>query len=198
MTDPSTDPVGTVRREDHEGGYSIWIRVGRSMFEGYGSNAVVFVKPAWRCVYSTVNGNSGATFAEIPDFPVIGAVPGTPAATDAPSRCPSCEHAAEFHHDEDGCWYTVTTGLPDAPLVCPCAVIPAALRPTIEEADVVHGAGRPMSAPDREALEQIIADEIAEWSIIGERGPLARPIADRLISAGLVRTPEPADTAGQP
>lgn len=65
-------------------------------------------------------------------------------------------------------------------------------------ADVVHGAGRPMSAPDREALGQIIADEIAEWSIIGERGPLARPIADRLISAGLVRTPEPADTAGQP
>ena len=200
MTDPATDPVGTVRQETFDSGHSLYayLPLHSPVWDDH--------KNRWTCIYSTHAGNVGEGLGgtEVEwlreNAPVIGAVPGTPAATDAPSRCPSCEHAAEFHHDEDGCWYTVTTGLPDAPLVCPCAVIPAALRPTIEEADVVHGVGRPMSAPDREALEQIIADEIAEWSIIGERGPLARPIADRLISAGLVRTPEPAldrETLGQ-
>ncbi len=41
--------------------------------------------------------------------------------TPIPVRCPSCGHQPETHTD-DGCWYTIATGRPNANLVCPCAV----------------------------------------------------------------------------
>lgn len=37
-------------------------------------------------------------------------------------RCPSCEHAGCFHDSEGRCWFTATSGLPGANLVCPCKV----------------------------------------------------------------------------
>lgn len=72
MTDPSTDPVGTVRREEHEGGYSIWQRHQPDATRGN----------EWTCVWSTARGNIECTAPHpaVADFPVIGAVPGTPAA----------------------------------------------------------------------------------------------------------------------
>ena len=66
------DPaVGEIRREDHDGGHSIWQVEEHEDGERY-----------WRCTYSTAKGNRGVTFelGQMLDLPVIGAVPGTPAA----------------------------------------------------------------------------------------------------------------------
>jgi hypothetical protein len=81
------ETVGTVKREDHEGGYSIWVRVGRSAPEwDKGSRKYVTAEdfPVWLCVHSTTIGNLGYTFDDLPDsIPTIGVVPGTPAAEEA-------------------------------------------------------------------------------------------------------------------
>lgn len=42
------------------------------------------------------------------------------------ARCPSCDHLPTGHQ-EDGCWYAVTTGTPGRDLVCPCTLPVAAL-----------------------------------------------------------------------
>jgi hypothetical protein len=47
------------------------------------------------------------------------------------ARCPSCDHLTG-HHQQDGCWYAVTTGFADRDLVCPCALA-APDAPTTEE-----------------------------------------------------------------
>lgn len=66
------DPIGTVRREEHEGGYSIWQRLHPNATPGN----------EWMCVWSTVWQNIEATLPHgaAGAFPVIGAVPGTSAA----------------------------------------------------------------------------------------------------------------------
>lgn len=66
------DPkVGEVRREDHNGGHSVW-----QVEENEDGHRF------WRCTHSTAPGNRGATLPLPNDYawPVIGAVPGTPAA----------------------------------------------------------------------------------------------------------------------
>lgn len=68
--DPSKDPVGTFRREDHEDGYSIWQKIEDSLGRIY-----------WWCTFSTVEGNK-MTRVDDPDLVdtrVIGALPGSPA-----------------------------------------------------------------------------------------------------------------------
>jgi hypothetical protein len=40
-------------------------------------------------------------------------------------RCPSCEHAADYHTDPAGCWFTVADGKPDRDAVCGCRRTPA-------------------------------------------------------------------------
>lgn len=84
VPDPSTDPVGTVRREEHEDGYSIWQRVGtcRSVWDNTDSRYVSEPSSVWRCVHSTSAGNLGAHLMGYQisgEWAVIGAVPGTPA-----------------------------------------------------------------------------------------------------------------------
>ncbi len=66
---PVTYP-GTVRREDHEGGHSVWQAVEER------------TRRYWLCVYSTTFSNIGSSLPdqEVSGFPVIGAAPGTPAA----------------------------------------------------------------------------------------------------------------------
>jgi hypothetical protein len=77
------DPIGTVRREDLGGSaYSIWLRMAVAVVVDY--TRPVDVRGQWRCVHSTeptCNGNYGAySQSEVDEWPVIGAVPGTPAA----------------------------------------------------------------------------------------------------------------------
>jgi len=69
MTD---DPIGTVRREDFESGHSIWVRLDSDATPGN----------EWSCVWSAYWSNIGCTRspAAVADDPIIGAVPGTPAA----------------------------------------------------------------------------------------------------------------------
>jgi hypothetical protein len=43
------DVIGTVRREDHEGGFSLWL-----LMQNWDES-----EPSWRCVYSTASGNVG-------------------------------------------------------------------------------------------------------------------------------------------
>lgn len=70
-----SDPIGTVRREDHDGGYSVWQRIGPHELDA-----------EWDCVWSTAYGQVGRAWE--PGFGakieavtmVIGAAPGTPAA----------------------------------------------------------------------------------------------------------------------
>jgi hypothetical protein len=77
--------VGTVIREEHEDGYSIWVLVHRALVEGYGSSEHVWRNPEWLCIESIAVGNCGSRLstADRPPGEVLGAVPGTAAATDA-------------------------------------------------------------------------------------------------------------------
>jgi hypothetical protein len=45
-------------------------------------------------------------------------------------RCPSCEHAADYHTDPAGCWFTVADGKPNRDAVCGCRRTPAHLART--------------------------------------------------------------------
>jgi hypothetical protein len=79
------DPIGTVRREDHEDepvGYSIWLRQD----PGYPDSEMRDTE--WTCIWSTSPGNIGVRHGD--DITtcsrVIGAVPGTPAQTAADVR----------------------------------------------------------------------------------------------------------------
>jgi hypothetical protein len=69
------DPAGTLRREDHADGYSLWVRVVNT---GYG---LLPPTAAWVCVWSTARGNCGNTLPVgcLYDTPIIGVVPGSPA-----------------------------------------------------------------------------------------------------------------------
>jgi hypothetical protein len=59
----------------------------------------------------------------------------------AHSRCGSCEHAWT-DHQEDGCWFTVTTGRAGRNLACPCSI--GIKHRTIQEALDLdeHGAAK--------------------------------------------------------
>jgi len=73
--------VGTVRREEHEGGYSIWVLVHRALCQGFGSSQQVWRNPEWLCIESTVTENCGGRLPESAEPGVVtGVVPGTDAA----------------------------------------------------------------------------------------------------------------------
>lgn len=71
------DPIGTVRREEHEGGYSIWVRQD----PGYPDSE--FAETEWTCIHSTAPGNIGCRtgngIAEKSE--IVDTVFGTPAYT---------------------------------------------------------------------------------------------------------------------
>lgn len=71
------DPVGTVRREEHGDGHSIWVR----QHPGYPDSELTGTE--WTCVWSTVPGKPGDRLEDetASAFALVGAVPGTPADT---------------------------------------------------------------------------------------------------------------------
>jgi hypothetical protein len=76
-----SDLIGTIRREEHEGGFSIWAKVAQAQVILPGNRTVVAAE--WLCVHSTAEGNCGErlhhTLVEKLDNPIVGAIPGTPA-----------------------------------------------------------------------------------------------------------------------
>jgi hypothetical protein len=83
-----SDLIGTIRREEHEGGFSIWAKVAQAQVILPGNRTVVAAE--WLCVHSTAEGNCGERIhrymAERDDNPIVGFIPGTPAAEKAVSR----------------------------------------------------------------------------------------------------------------
>ncbi|PWK81656.1 hypothetical protein C8D88_11667 [Lentzea atacamensis] len=81
-----SDLIGTIRREEHEGGFSIWAKVAQAQVHAFNPVRTV-VAAEWLCVYSTAEGNCGERlhrmFVERDANPVVGFVPGTPAAEQA-------------------------------------------------------------------------------------------------------------------
>ncbi len=76
------DLVGTIRKETHEGGYSIWMLVAHAFVE---RSSKLSMRSAWLCVYSTAVGNCGEYLPithDMSNFPIIGYAPGTPAHDD--------------------------------------------------------------------------------------------------------------------
>ena len=73
------DPIGTIRRETHDAGHSIWVR----MDPGYPDNQLVDTE--WTCIWSTAPGNIaerlGSPIIEQDKNPIIGQVRDTPAYT---------------------------------------------------------------------------------------------------------------------
>jgi hypothetical protein len=69
--DPSEDPIGTVRREKHEEGFSVWLASLDYNDDRY-----------WVCVYSTAPGNRGQVLEDryVWDTEVVSSLWGTPAA----------------------------------------------------------------------------------------------------------------------
>lgn len=78
-----SDLIGTIRREEHEGGFSIWAKVAQAQVHAYNPVRTI-VAAEWLCVYSTAEGNCGERlnyrFVERDSIPVVGVIPGTPAA----------------------------------------------------------------------------------------------------------------------
>lgn len=71
VDDPSKDPVGTVRREKHDEGFSVWLASLDHNEDRY-----------WVCVYSTAPGNRGQMLEDryVGDTEVVSCLWGTPAA----------------------------------------------------------------------------------------------------------------------
>jgi hypothetical protein len=106
--DPSKDLLGTVRREDHEAGHSVWQCV------------IVPTNHNWRrweCVWSTAPGNIGSFLSHetvaASGFPVVGTVPGTPAADlDAERKLdeiPEWKHQLLAEQEADECTFLDTS-----------------------------------------------------------------------------------------
>lgn len=82
-----TDFIGTVREEtDGEGYYAIWVKVGRAVTRGYTgfrSDEQPVVIDEWLCIHSSEDAAHGKRVRNeaVVDFPIIGAVPNTPAHT---------------------------------------------------------------------------------------------------------------------
>lgn len=79
-----SDPLGTVREEtDQDGYFAIWVKVGRALVEGYGVRELVWVNHEWLCIHSSDVKDHGKRTSEqhLLDFPIVGAVPNTPAHT---------------------------------------------------------------------------------------------------------------------
>jgi hypothetical protein len=72
-----SDPLGTVRKEEHQGGHSIWVR----QLPTYPDSE--FTDTEWTCIWSTAEGNIGQRVGDglTEASEIIGAVPGTPAHT---------------------------------------------------------------------------------------------------------------------
>lgn len=83
-----SDLIGTIRREEHEGGFSIWAKVAQAQI--IMPNQKVVAAAEWLCVYSTAAGNCGERLhrflVERESNPVVGCVPGTPAADKVVAR----------------------------------------------------------------------------------------------------------------
>lgn len=82
--EPTPDLIGTVREEVREDGFfAIWVKVGNAVVKGYGRSEHVWVNEEWVCVYSSKVESHGARASEwdVQHFPVVGAVPNTPAHT---------------------------------------------------------------------------------------------------------------------
>lgn len=77
-----SDRVGTIRREEHNEGFSIWSKVAQAQVIMPGSRTIVAAE--WLCVYSTIEANCGmrvhSNFVEHKGNPKVGVIPGTPAA----------------------------------------------------------------------------------------------------------------------
>lgn len=69
--DPFKNPEGAIRRENHDGGFSLWQ-----------STLTAQLRSRWLCTYSTAYGNRGEYLdhEDVVGMPVVGAAPGTPAA----------------------------------------------------------------------------------------------------------------------
>jgi hypothetical protein len=81
--DPSQSPIGEVRREDHDKpgdppGFSLWQKVVMPTIGAHPGTE----RQRWLCVLSSAPGNRGEYLDDddVVGTPVIGAVPGTPAA----------------------------------------------------------------------------------------------------------------------
>jgi hypothetical protein len=76
------DSIGTIRREEHEGGFSIWAKVAQAQVILPGGRTVIGAE--WLCVFSTAEGNCGErlnrTLVERRSNPIVGVIVGTPAA----------------------------------------------------------------------------------------------------------------------
>jgi hypothetical protein len=73
------DPIGTIRREEHGDGHTIWARIP----PGYPDSELVDTE--WTAIWSTAEGNLGQRLGDevISQHPMIGVIPGTPAETGA-------------------------------------------------------------------------------------------------------------------
>lgn len=91
--------------------------------------------------YGTCGEEIGPTLLRL--MLAAGKVPAPAAEPTDAQRCPSCDHLTEGHQ-EDGCWYTVSVGLPElsSNLVCVCTL--------------PHG--KPADTPERDA-EQAGGDQ---------------------------------------
>lgn len=85
--DREPDLIGTVREEtDDEGYFAIWIKVGRAVswaYTGFRSDERPDVIEEWICIHSSDDQDHGKRVYEkdVLDFPIVGAVPNTPAHT---------------------------------------------------------------------------------------------------------------------
>lgn len=77
-----TDLIGTIRREEHEGGFSIWAKVAQAQVIMPNNQTIVAAE--WLCIHSTAPGNCGERLnhrlVKRASSPIVGSVPGTPAA----------------------------------------------------------------------------------------------------------------------
>lgn len=95
---PANDPIGTVRREDHDGGHSVFVKD-----TGY---------HPWVCVFSTASGNTGGSLGndEVVGMSVTGTVPGTPAAAAAAKDKESSPTVACCHDQDGDLWFELASG----------------------------------------------------------------------------------------
>jgi hypothetical protein len=79
------DPIGTVRRHSFTGGFELWAVVAERRGTTNGEDAFW---PAWLCVWANDPAFVGSDCPpqEIEDCPLVGAIPGTPAAEEDTRR----------------------------------------------------------------------------------------------------------------
>lgn len=88
------DLPGLVRREDHEGGYTVWVRQPDGGMVG-----------RWQTFWSTSSERAGRNWPTqmVQDWPIIGVIPFSPAAEQL-HQCRHCD--GWFALNPDGLWVT--------------------------------------------------------------------------------------------